>query len=342
VPDYGNGILDIPSDYIFQGLPRELKRGYIQSWNFTLQREMPLGFTAQAGYVATRSVRTLGLVDINAGQVIGAGEDGRPLLTRYGRTAATIILQPVGTGHYDSLQAQLQRRFAEGLALSVNYTFAKAISPLENSDWSPNVQALPYSSHNRALTSTDRTHNVGITNIWQLPFGKGRRFLSDKGAVSLILGGWQVNNMISIMTGLPFTVSADGTSLNLPGSNQTADQVKTTVTRLGGVGSESPYYDQSAFAEVTTARFGNTAYNLLRGPGLFNWDFGLFREFSFTERLKMQFRMEAFNFTNTPHLDLPNGYVGDGPDFMTITSVTNLGREGIDERQFRFGLRLVF
>jgi len=341
VPDNGNGVLDLPGDYVFQGLPRKLDRGYIQSWNVTLQTELPRGFTAQAGYVATRSVRTLGLVDINAGQVIGAGEEGRPLFQKFGRTAATILLQPVGTGHYDSLQTQIQRRFAGGLSLNASYTFSKAITPLENSDWTPAVQALPYMWHNRALASTDRTHNVGILNIWQLPFGPGRHFLSHNGVLSHILGGWQINNAISIMSGLPFTVTADDTALNLPGSTQTADQVKP-VTKLGGVGAGTPYYDPSAFADVTTPRFGNTAYQFLRGPGLFNWDFGLIREFTVTESVRMQFRMEAFNFTNTPHLDVPDGFVGDGPDFMTITSTINLGREGIDERQFRFGLRAVF
>ena len=341
VPDNGNGVLDIPGDYVFQGLPRKLDRGYIQSWNVTLQRELPGGFTAQAGYVATRSVRTLGLVDINAGQVIGAGQEGRPLFQQFGRTAATILLQPVGTGHYDSLQTQLQRRFAGGLSLNASYTYSKAISPLENSDGTPNVQALAYMWHNRALTSTDRKHNLGILNIWELPFGQGRHFLSNKGVLSQIVGGWQVNNGISVMSGLPFGVTADDTALNLPGSTQTADQVKP-ATKLGGVGSGAFYYDPTAFADVTTARFGNTAYRFLRGPGLFNWDFGLFRDFPVTENVKVQFRMESFNFTNTPHLDVPDGSVGDGPDFMTITSTINLGREGIDERQFRFGLRVVF
>jgi hypothetical protein len=342
VPDYGNGILDIPSDYIFQGLPKKLNRGYIQSWNLTFQRELPWGFTAQAGYVATRSTRTLGLVDINAGQIIGAGEEGRPLYSKFGRTAATIQLQPVGTGHYDSLQAQLQRRFAAGLALSVNYTYAKTMTPLENSDYTPETQALSYMTRNFARSFLDRTHNLGITNVWQLPFGKGKRYLSDKGAASAILGGWQVNNMISAMSGVPFTVYSDDTSLNLPGTYQYGDQLKSQVTKLGGLGATTPYFDPSAFADVTEARFGNAGRSTLRGPGLFNWDFGLFREFRFTENLSMQFRMEAFNFTNTPHLDVPDGWIPDGSDFMTINGVINLGREGIDERQFRFGLRFVF
>jgi hypothetical protein len=96
---------------------------------------------------------------------------------------------------------------------------------------------------------------VGITNVWQLPFGPGRRWLSDGGVVSYIAGGWQVNNMISIFSGPPFSVFADGTSLNLPGSNQTADQVKPVV-KLGGVGSGTPYYDPTSFADVNEARFG--------------------------------------------------------------------------------------
>jgi hypothetical protein len=341
VPSGGNGILDIPSDYAWTGYPQNLDRGYIQSWNLTVQRELPGNFTGQIGYVATRSVRQLGLVDINAGQVIGAGDEGKPLETRFGRTASTVFLQPVGTGHYNSLQAQLQRRFADGLSLNVNYTWSRAKSPNENSSGTPNVQAVNYLDRNLALTSSDRTHNIGITNVWQLPLGNGRRWLDDRGVWSSILGGWQINNMVSMMSGVPFSVFADGTSLNLPGSNQTADQVKDPQ-KLGGVGRTTPYYDPTAFVEVTAARFGNTGYNILRGPGLFNWDFGLTREFEVNDRVRLQFRLESFNFTNTPHLAIPDNDVGDGSDFMTITSVQDLGREGIDERQFRLGLRIVF
>ena len=131
--------------------------------------------------------------------------------------------------------------------------------------------------------------------------GQGRRWLNDGGVASAILGGWQVNNMISIMSGTPFSVLADDTSLNLPGSVQTADQVKA-AQKLGGIGRATPYYDPTAFAEVTEARFGNTGYNILRGPGLFNWDFGLTREIAATRGFRVQLRLESYNFTNTPHL----------------------------------------
>jgi hypothetical protein len=127
----------------------------------------------------------------------------------------------------------------------------------------------------------------------------------------------------------------------MPGNSQQADQVGP-VHKLGGIGAAHPYYSQSSFAGVNEPRFGTSGLNILRGPGIFNMDLGLFREFAFTERFRMQFRAEAFNFTNTPHFATPDSSVGDGADFMTITGVQDLAREGIDERQFRFGLKFSF
>jgi len=157
----------------------------------------------------------------------------------------------------------------------------------------------------------DRPHNLQITNIWELPFGKGKRWASG-GVASRIVGGWQVNNVLSFFSGTPFTVTSDGNALRMPSSTETADQVKPNVQKLGGVGKGQAFYDPFAFAPVPTTRgqerFGNTAMNLLRGPGVSNWDFGVFRKFDVTERFKLEFRMEAFNFSNTPHFN-PGGNV---------------------------------
>ena len=92
---------------------------------------------------------------------------------------------------------------------------------------------------------------------------------------------------------------------------------------------------------MTEVRFGTAGFNLLNSPGTSNLDAGLFRSFSITEKFKMQFRAEAFNFTNTPHFTAPNGNVSSS-SFMEVSAVRGLGREGIDERVFRFGLRLSF
>jgi len=156
-----------------------------------------------------------------------------------------------------------------------------------------------------------------------------------------------------MMSGTPFSVTASGTSLNLPGSTQRADQIKANAAKLGGIGPSSSYFDPLAFAPVTATRFGTAGFNSLRGPGVFNWDLSIFRQFAFRERCKVQFRAEALNFSNTPHFANPSANVsnlilnGDGSvhhlgGFSTITSTSSLGREGIDERQVRFGLRISF
>jgi hypothetical protein len=352
LPDLSSGRVPLPGEFGVGTLATKFNRGYIQSWNLTLQKDLRWGLVAQAGYVATRQVRQLGYLDINAGQVIGAGDDGKPLNQKFGRTAATTFLSPLGTGQYNALQAQLERRFSHGLQLGASYTWSKSLTIVANSDDSPRVQAIPYFGLNRAPTDFDRTHNFQLTSLWELPFGRGRQWLNSGGIASYIVGGWQVNSLISLMSGRPFSVTADDSSLDLPGSTQRADQVKASVATLHGTGAGQSWFDPLAFREVTEPRFGTAGFNSLRGPRLYNWDFGLFREFRASEKFRLQFRAEAFNYTNTPHFGLPgdnvsdmivnDGQVVDLGGFSEITSVTNLAREGIDERQFRLGLRLVF
>ncbi|MBI1786326.1 MAG: TonB-dependent receptor [Acidobacteria bacterium] len=352
VPDTSSGVIDIPGTFAVVTADKNFKRGYVQSWNLTLQKQLKWGFVGQAGYVATRSTNQMGYLDLNAGQVIGAGQSGRTLRQKFGRTAATTLVKPFGTGHYDSLQATLERRFTQSFSLSTAYTWSKVIGFVDNNDSEPSVRAIQYFARNRTARGYDRTHNLHISNIWELPFGKGKKFVSS-GPLAWVMSGWQLNNILSFYSGTPFTVGADGTSLNMPGSSQTADQVKPSVQMLGGVGKGLPFFDPFAFASVRDPRFGNTAMNLLRGPGVANWDFGFFRKFSITERYKLEFRLEAFNFTNTPHFNNPGTNVSSfNPEitdplrryggFTEITGTSGIGRDGIDERQFRIGIRISF
>jgi hypothetical protein len=125
-----------------------------------------------------------------------------------------------------------------------------------------------------------------------------------------------------------------------PGSPQLADQVKPELAIYGAHGKASPYFDTSAFAPLTTARFGTSSFDSLRGPGYSNLDFGLFRTFGLREPLKAQFRIEALNLTNHPNFSNPDSGVTD-PDFGLITS-TNPGSRLIAERYFRLGLKFLF
>src|SRR6185369_9007690 len=138
-------------------------------------------------------------------QIIGAGAAGKPLEVQWGRDATTTELQPIGTGHYDSLQASLQRRFTAGLALTANYTFGKAINFVDNSSYGPAINAQRYLDLNRSVTGFDRTHNFALTSVWELPFGKGKHWLSAGGVGAAVLGGWQMNTILSLISGPPFT-----------------------------------------------------------------------------------------------------------------------------------------
>lgn len=356
VPNLGNGIIDIPSTYALASTGDEFKRAYIMSWNFTVQRQITKTLTAQAGYVANRTVRQTNFLDLNAGQVIGAGNNGRRFFQNFGRTVTTQKVEPLGRTNYDSLQTKLDARFARGFQAGLAYTWSKSIGICcnTNNDGGPAISATQYFGLNRALSTFDRRHNFQMTTSYELPFGAGRTWLT-KGPASYVLGGWRVSSLLSAYSGSPFTVAADGTSLNMPGSSQQADVLGTPV-KLGGYGRGQAYYDWTTFKSVTNAagqaeaRFGTGGLMNLTGPGIFNMDLGVHRNFKVTERWNAELRAEALNLTNTPQLGNPsnnisslrtaNGQFTGG--VFEITGVANTGRDGLVQRAIRLGLRVTF
>ena len=208
MPDVSSGVIPIPLNVSARALPDKPKRGYIKSFNITVQKELPGGFTGQVGYVGTRQRDINQIIDANAGQVIGAGNAGRPLFLKFGRTGATGILSNPGWSNYDSLQTSLKRRLAQGVPVNVAYTWSKAFGICCDtlSDNSPRVQALEYFELNEALLPQDRPHNFQTSFVAELPFGAGKPFLSNGGVAAALLGGWQVNGLFSAYSGAPFTV----------------------------------------------------------------------------------------------------------------------------------------
>jgi len=185
----------------------------------------------------------------------------------------------------------------------------------------------------------DRTHNFEFSAIYELPFGKGKKYATN-GLGSAIAGGWQTNWVFSRYSGTPFTIYAPGDSLNAPGNSQIADKVKSKVAIYGAHGLVSPYFDTTAYAPVSQARFGTAGFNSVRGPGYANLDFSLFRTFPIKEQLKMQIRAEALNLFNHPNFSNPDNGVTDGN--FGLISGTNAGSRLIAERFFRLGLKLTF
>jgi hypothetical protein len=355
VPDVSNGTIPIPLNVSARALDPSPRRGHVKSWNVTVQKQLGWGFAGQVGYVATRQRDINQILDQNAGQIPGAGNAGRPLFQRFGRTAESARLTNVGWNQYDSLQSSLQRRLSQGVSMNLAYTFSRTYGICCDllSDNPPAIQAMEYFDLTRARLNVDRPHNFQASVIAELPFGPGKPFLNSSGVASALARGWQVNGLFSAYSGAPFSVSADGASLNMPGSTQRADQIKSDVAILGNIGPGQSYFDPLAFAPVTEARFGNVGYNTLRGPRILNLDVSLYRQFKLTAGMTLQFRAEAFNVTNTPHFGNPSANVSnlqlnaDGTirnlgGFSSITSTANTGRDGIDERLFRLGVRIGF
>ncbi len=366
-PDLSSGVVPVPSNVNVLTLGDSFRRPYIQSWNLVLEKNIGWGFTGSAGYIATRTIAQSGLTNLNAGTV-GGGTASQPFNQKFGHRSSIFLQDGLYNSHYDSLQANLKKRFSNGVQMDVAYTWSKAIGMTglgNNNDGSLAINIPEFIYLNRGLLSIDRRHNLQFNGAWELPFGKGQRWGSDNRVVSALTGGWQLSWLFGAFSGTPFSISASGTSLNAPGNSQRADQVKSEVEKLGGFGRGTPYYDPTAFMPVEfgpgdDARFGTAAFNSLISPGTVNLDMGIFREFSITEGIKLQFRAEAFNATNTPHLGVPGGNAS-APSrdaagnilldanglprlngFMEITGTRQYGREGIDERLFRFGLRLSF
>jgi hypothetical protein len=344
-PDISSGSITLPTNIGTQTFPQVFNRGYIQSFNLTVQRDIGWGFTAQAGYVGSRAIRQTANVNINAG-VAGGGNAGRAL-AKFGRIGNINSLMPFNTTTYDSLQTQVTRRLNPGAQLGLSYTFSKAIGYADNSDSGLTFHTVSQWARNRALTSFDRTHNLQIYGVYELPFGAGKRWAND-GPAAWFAGGWQFNAVISKVSGTPFTVTASGTDLDAPGNTQTADQVLPEVKILGKIGPGQSYFEPYAFMPVTEKRFGNAGRNSMRGPGVFNMDASLFRNFKLTERFALQFRTEVFNLTNTPAFNNPGANVSSPtrvvgqPTIINTNGYSEITSAQATERQFRFAMKLTF
>ncbi len=329
-PDLSTGIVPLDPTASERSPDSYIHRGYVQSYNFTLERKLPGEIVMSTAYVGQHTVHQLADYDINAGYP-GSGTTGLPQYATFGRTIPTQMWDGYLSNEYNSLQVAFNRQFTNGLMLKGAYTWSHAIDYTDDDGWaSVGWNWAPVFQRNRASAGFDHRHIFQLGWVYELPFGTGKRFVNS-GMASKIVGGWQFSGIEAMSTGTPFTIGADATSLNAPDNTQTADQVLTNVQRFGQVGSSGFYYNPAAFAPVTTQRFGTTGRNTLVGPGIWNTDMSISRTFPIREKLNFEFRTEFYNLPNTSHFGSPDTTVNDA-NFMRITS-------SYGERNIRFAGR---
>jgi len=341
-PDLSTGIVPLPGGATERSpWAGELHRGYVQSWNFTVERKLPLELVTSVAYVGQHSTHLLADRDINSGYP-GSGTTGLPYYAAYRRTVPTNMSDGYLSSSYNSLQVAANRSFSKGLQVKGAYTWSHALDYTDDDGWaSTSWNWAPVFQRNRASAGFDQRHVFSLAWVYQLPVGKGKQFVNS-GIASQIIGGWQLSGVHSSSTGTPFTITAPGTSLNAPNNLQTADQI-AAVQFLGGVGSSGYYYAPSSFAAVNQQRFGTMGRNIMRNPGVWNTDLSISRVFPIKEKMQLQFRTEFYNLPNTSHFwgpgVLSSGQAQPGSQNVTASNFMRIvGSYG--ERNIRFALRL--
>jgi len=333
-PEPGQGRVPLPSATTMRTPdPDNVRRGYIQSWNVSFERRIPLDMSVNAAYVGTKTTRGFADIELNVSPP-GGGEQGRVFFPKFGRTASTLLWGGVTRAQYHSLQVQLTRPFKNGLLVRSAYTLGKTMNMADQDGWVGLAYNAPeVFERNYAPAGFDRRHSFTFAYAYHLPFGTaGRRTF-----LSAAFGGWQVNGTFAAYTGAPFTVTASNTALDQRGNTQTADLVGP-LTRVG-IGPDEPYYDPDAFANVTERRYGNTGRNQFYGPGYWNYNMSVFRGFKLTGRKRVQLRVEGFDVANNNQWVNPNGSVTSA-SFMRITATR--GGSNPVTRNVRVGLRFDF
>ncbi|MEZ5399539.1 MAG: TonB-dependent receptor [Bryobacteraceae bacterium] len=330
--------VEIPSDGIirnpplnstFINTPRNLPTGYVQSWNVAVQRQLPGNFALDLAYVGNRGVNNQTTYDVNASMVPGSGNNGRPLFQAFRRVGTTNA--QIGTNTwYHGLQVKFDRRFSQGLMVTTAYTWSKGLNYGEDIAGI----AIPISvALNKGRMNDNRTHTFTQSYMYQLPFGKGQRWATS-GPAAWVVGGWELQGILSLMTGTWFSPSAAGSLLNAPGNAQRPDWI-APVNYLGGAGPGQKFFDISAFRNPAQNTLGNAGRNILVGPGIVNLDASLFRNFVLREGMGLTLRVESFNLSNTPHFNNPNGNIAS-------VQFGEINGAAADQRQFQFGLTLRF
>ncbi len=300
--------------------PPDRKNGAVWKWSFDIQRQLPGNTVATVGYVGSKgthvgsSVRNYNNArpspDTNIAPRRPFPFFYDPATPELGVQALAIIryLDSFGETFHHGLQLKLDRRFSNGFAGGLAYTFSKSHGDGENGGQEGAAFSNQFDRRaSRGPFRFDQTHNFVANFVWELP---GNNL---PGGLKHVLGGWQTNGILSIRSGFPVNIGLGGDPLNLGrGSEQRPDRISDG--RLDSPNRKLAY-DPSAYQRVTCqiperqdlCRFGNASYNHLRQLWGRSFDFSVYKNIPIKEEMRAQFRVEMFNATNTPYFSNPRG-----------------------------------
>jgi len=344
-----NGIITLPTSgttllakqliaQVYTYIPSTFKNPYADSWNVAVQQALPFDMSLQVAYVANHGTDMSVSQNINLPSTYGGGSSSDPEYANFGRTAATNQYFLAYSSNYESLQVQLTKRASHGLTFTSAFTWGKALAYSTGGDDDGTLMFFINQRRNYAPADFDRKFNYEQTFTYALPFGRGHQLLNST-VGDAVFGGWKMSGIVSAVSGLPFTVTASGGSLNTPGTQQTAT-LTGSFKKLGKIGSASPWFDPTVFTQptgctgqspCTSPGLGNTGRNQFRGPGYVQDNVSLFKKFPVFRETSLEVRVDAFQLSNTPQFGLPNSTGPNGASgFGTITSTLGSGQGSVN------------
>jgi hypothetical protein len=334
-------------------IPRDTRWPYVQTWFASVQRELPMSWVVELAYTGNHSLRLPIIADYNQafpnapGATLGV-QARRPIQT----FGAITWVDPAGQSSYNGFSARVEHRFAAGLYLLNSFTWSKALGNSEQAletisgQTAANPQNI-YDLRNERGPSSFDVKLMNVTSVvWQVPFGRGRKFGAHGSAVvDAILGGWELNTIHTANTGLPVNViytpsAANDATGRIPDYRGLAVQRPNLVgdpTGASGAARIDQYFNKAAFAiPSASAPFGNVGRNAFRTPNFWQWDVGVNKSFRIPARegMALQFRSEFFNVLNHTNFVAPTADITSAA-FGTI-------RATYAPRQIQFALKFIY
>ncbi|MEO7648991.1 MAG: TonB-dependent receptor [Bryobacteraceae bacterium] len=329
----------------FQPGPRDTS--YLTSFNFNIQRQLASQLVLEVGYLSTLGHRLASPAALTLNQVrpelLGPGNaQARRPFPQF--TDVTQISQPLGNSNYHGLNVKLDKRYSRGLHFQTNYTWSRGIDDVESrGELGGNPGSAGANAYNRradrGLSGNSIKHRWISNFVYELPFGKKRRFDISNPVANGFLGGWTIGYIGEIRTGAPLGVAEQ---VNLTNSFSPANRpnvvgdpkISGGRPRAEQIGQ---WFNIAAFAAPAQFTFGNAGRTTGYGPGAVGMDVSILKDFPIAERANVQFRTEILNFINNPNFELPNLMRG-APTFGRITSLIDTNQARI----IQFGLHFRF
>ena len=304
----------------------------VYNWNLAVERQILPGWLLRVAYVGSHGSHLRDLIQLNPAVYVPGSTlspDQRRLFQGYSNIYQTSMDV---NSTYNSAQVSLEKRFSQssfmhGLTLLANYTFSKSIdtAPVNGTVIGTGVSTIPYwnfsgrRNMDRGLSDFNHSQRMVISYDWPLPAFSGLNPLA-RGFV----GSWELTGLVTAQTGYPFTVMA-GQDQSQTAIGQDRGVVVGSPYGTGACGSKAPcvdYLNRNSFALPAIGTFGNVGKDALVGPGSVTWDMGIFKNFPFRDRYRIQFRAEFFNVLNHANFGNPSNAVNAGA-FGSITSAAD-------------------